>query len=57
MDLRKFIDRVNNRENPKEIELEEHRKKVMKGKTKKEYLQDLEKLKEQYLPYEGISWD
>lgn len=50
MDIKEFIDRVNNGENPKEIELEEHRKKVMKGKTKKEYLQDLEKLKEQYLP-------
>lgn len=54
MDLKEFIDCVNNGENPKEIELEEHRKKVMKGKTKEEYLQDLEKLKEQYLPQEEI---
>lgn len=50
MDLREFIDRVNNGEEPKEIELEEHRKKVMNGRTKEEYLQDLEKLKDQYLP-------
>lgn len=45
MDLREFIDRINNGEDPKEIDMEERRKKVMDGKTKEEYLQDLEKLR------------
>lgn len=48
MDLREFIDCINNGEDPKEIELEEHRKKVMSEKEKQEYLDRLAILKEQY---------
>ena len=48
MDLREFINRINNGEDPKEIDMEESRKKVMKGKTKEEYLKELEILREQY---------
>lgn len=57
MDLREFIDRINNGEDPKEIDMEESRKKVMKGKTKEEYLKEIEILKEQYYhrrKYHGI---
>lgn len=48
MDLRELQDM--DAEDIKKMEMEEHRKKVIEGKTTEEYLKEIEILKEQYLP-------
>lgn len=58
MNIKEFIDRVNNGENPKKIGLEEHSKKVMNGKTKEEYFyqtgRDLNKDLENVMSYDDM---